>query len=238
MTATHQHTAEEATTPTECCGPELITEFDIEEIADYLHDKMRLTSLDCSFNWNDTNATVSLTGKFPVKVGAASSKGLPADLADEEDRPDETTLKELVRLRDEAIAAEAEDFAKALRALADTVTPDSFCDLYADLCHLFEFVYCEDFTTEDLIGYDPATAFPSTSDYARAFSDIVSNCSDTSVMYHPIGLILRAKRTTRFRRSCRPPTTLQLGRASRRDRSLAAPGKSLEELRGFCSASR
>jgi len=51
--------------PNQRCGAELITEFDMEEIGDYLHDKIGLTDLDCWFQWSDTSATIWLRGEFP-----------------------------------------------------------------------------------------------------------------------------------------------------------------------------
>jgi hypothetical protein len=51
------------------CGGELVVDFDIEEIEDYLHDKIGLTSLDCWFEWNESTATITLRGEFPIKTG-------------------------------------------------------------------------------------------------------------------------------------------------------------------------
>jgi len=215
MSAAYEGTVEETSQseqeehdhePGERCGAELITDFDdsdIEEIGDYLHDKLGLTSLDTWFEWNDTSATINLRGEFPNKKAAGHAQIVPVDSdADEAATLEETPTQRFIRLRDREIAIESADFGDKLRAFADKVTPDVFCDLYADLCHLFEFItHNDDLTLDDLLEYDPAQVFPMTSSHARAFGDIVFRLLGLERHESSLELIAAAKENHEYRKN-------------------------------------
>jgi len=59
------------------CGGQLVVDFDIEEIEDYLHDKIGLTSLDCWFEWNESIAILYLRGEFPIKTDVTHGHPTP-----------------------------------------------------------------------------------------------------------------------------------------------------------------
>jgi len=73
--------------PDDCCGAELVTDFDMEEIGDYLHDKIGLTSLDCWFEWDDIIATLYLKGEFPIKASVTHDHPTLTRVLSDDQRP-------------------------------------------------------------------------------------------------------------------------------------------------------